>query len=78
MASGIAPEHLPLIFERFYRADPGRTRGEDPGGTGLGLSIAKWIADCHAARIEVSSLPGRGTTVQVRLSLLEVSEPRVS
>jgi PAS domain S-box-containing protein len=75
---GIAPEHLPLIFERFYRADPGRTRGEDPGGTGLGLSIAKWIADCHAARIAVSSQPGRGTTIEVSLPLLETNQSRVS
>ncbi len=62
---GIAPEHLPHIFERFYRADPARS--SDQGGSGLGLAIARWIAEAHGGRIEVTSAPGRGSTFSVRL-----------
>jgi len=54
---GIAPEHLPHIFERFYRADPARTAG----GTGLGLAIAGQIATMHGGRIDVASQLGRGS-----------------
>jgi signal transduction histidine kinase len=64
---GIAPEDLPKVFERFYRADPARTR--DPGGTGLGLPIARWIAGAHGGHIELVSKPKGGTTVSVRLPL---------
>lgn len=62
---GVAPQDLPHLFERFYRADPARSR--DPGGTGLGLSIAKWIADQHGGEISLDSRPGEGTTATVRL-----------
>lgn len=60
---GIAPEHLPHIFERFYRVD--RSRSEP--GTGLGLSIAAEIARAHGGRIEVKSVVGQGTTFIVFL-----------
>ncbi len=70
---GIAPEHLPHIFERFYRADPARS--SDQGGSGLGLAIARWIAEAHGGRIEVTSAPGRGSTFSVRLPPRPPSSP---
>ncbi len=62
---GIPAADLPHVFERFYRADPARTR--DAGGTGLGLSIALWIARQHGGEIALASEPGRGTVATVRL-----------
>src|SRR5579883_2104087 len=56
---GIAAEHLPRIFERFYRVD--RSRSRALGGTGLGLSIVKHIATSHGGRVEVHSVEGRGS-----------------
>ena len=65
--SGIGPEQLPHIFERFYRGDPARARGDGaPEGAGLGLAIARWIADAHGARMEVTSEVGKGTRVAIR------------
>jgi two-component system, OmpR family, sensor kinase len=63
--SGIAPEHLPRIFDRFYRADTARTSSQ--GRTGLGLAITKSIVESHGGRIEVSSEPGKGSSFEVRL-----------
>ena len=62
---GITPEHLPHIFERFYRADESRSRSE--GGTGLGLAIAKAIADAHGGTLRAESEAGRGTTFVLEL-----------
>jgi len=64
---GIAPEHLPHIFERFYRAD--RARDRATGGTGLGLSIAQAIARSHGGDISVQSIPGQGSTFTVTVPL---------
>jgi signal transduction histidine kinase len=60
---GIPEDELPLIFERFYRADPSRTTG----GAGLGLSIARQIAEAHGGAIEVSSKPNEGSTFTLLL-----------
>ena len=65
--SGIPPEVLPHIFDRFYRADKARSRAE--AGAGLGLAIAKWIAEGHRGSIRVDSCPGTGTTVTVELPI---------
>jgi two-component system, OmpR family, heavy metal sensor histidine kinase CusS len=62
---GIAAEHLPHVFDRFYRADPNRSTSE--GHLGLGLSIVKSIATLHGGSVEIESLVGRGTTVRIRL-----------
>lgn len=61
--SGIAAEHLQRVFERFYRADPARSRSQ--GGTGLGLSIVRHLVEAHGARVDLTSALGRGTTVRM-------------
>ena len=64
--TGIAPEHLPHIFDRFYRADAARTSSQ--GRTGLGLAISKSIIEAHGGTIEVTSEPGKGSSFTVKLS----------
>lgn len=65
---GIPPEHLPLIFERFYRVDPSRTRST--GGAGLGLTIVKTLVEAHGGRVWVQSTPGAGSTFGFSLPLV--------
>ena len=62
---GIAREHLPRLFERFYRVDKARSR--KLGGTGLGLAIVKHIVQAHKGRIQVTSIPGEGSTFLITL-----------
>lgn len=65
--AGIAPEHIPRLFDRFFRGDQSRSRNS--GGTGLGLAIAKWIVEKHGGKINVRSTVGKGTDFSVSLPL---------
>ncbi|MFI6744020.1 sensor histidine kinase [Nonomuraea sp. NPDC050451] len=69
---GIDPEHLPHVFDRFYRADAGRSR--DSGGSGLGLAIVAALVQAHDGRIEVTSTPGHGTAFRVLLPLNQTQD----
>ena len=83
---GISDEHLPYLFERFYRVDKARSRRQkgpalsskpgygEPGGSGLGLSIVQWIVQAHGGEIRVESKIGAGTLFEVRLPLLNMAE----
>jgi two-component system phosphate regulon sensor histidine kinase PhoR len=62
---GIATEHLPRLFERFYRVDKARSR--ELGGTGLGLAIVKHVAQVHDGWVTVQSALGRGSTFEIHL-----------
>lgn len=70
---GIAAHHLPYIFERFYRADPSRTR--TTGGSGLGLAIVKQIVQAHGGRVRVESQLGHGSCFAFTLPTLSSSQP---
>jgi two-component system OmpR family sensor kinase len=65
---GIAPEHLPRLFDRFYRVDKPRSRAG--GGTGLGLAIVKYVAEAHGGDVAVESQVGQGSRFTVRLPVM--------
>ncbi len=73
---GIPSQHLPHLFERFYRVDEARSHNEgangkgEPGGSGLGLSIVQWVAQAHGGEVRVESHLGRGSVFEVHLPLV--------
>jgi signal transduction histidine kinase len=75
---GIAPEHLPLIFDRFYKAGSAKSIASRGAGSGLGLSIVKAIVLRHGGTVGASSVVGKGTTITLRLpaSMASTSAPR--
>ena len=70
---GIPAEHLPLVFERFYRADPSRSRQD--GGTGIGLAIARSVVEAHGGEIWAESTVGKGATFSFVLPVGEGPRP---
>jgi two-component system, OmpR family, phosphate regulon sensor histidine kinase PhoR len=72
---GIPAEHLPRIFERFYRVDKSRSR--EKGGTGLGLAIVKHILDGHNSKPEVESMEGKGSVFSFKLPRVKPDNPEM-
>jgi signal transduction histidine kinase len=72
---GIPAEHLPRLFERFYRVDTSRSRDDD-GGTGIGLAIARSVVEAHGGQIHAQSEPGRGSTFTFELPVAAASGDR--
>jgi signal transduction histidine kinase len=70
---GIRAEHLPRVFERFYRVDEARSR--DDGGTGIGLAIARSVVEAHGGRIWAESRPGEGSTFTFELPVASSAGP---
>ncbi|MBN2308581.1 MAG: ATP-binding protein, partial [Candidatus Hydrogenedentes bacterium] len=70
--AGIPAEHIPRLFERFYRVDKARSR--NLGGTGLGLSIVRHIVLVHGGRVDVASRPGKGSTFSIYLPREQAEE----
>ena len=64
---GIEPQHVPRLFERFYRVDSARSR--EQGGTGLGLAIVKHVAQASGGKVTVESVPGKGSCFTVSIPL---------
>jgi signal transduction histidine kinase len=72
---GIPAEHLPKLFERFYRVDTSRSRG-DEGGTGIGLAIARSVVEAHGGHIHADSEPGSGSTFTFELPAATAGDRR--
>jgi signal transduction histidine kinase len=72
--TGIPPEDLPYIFERFWRGE--RSRSRAGGGTGLGLAIARQLVEMHGGTVRVESTPGRGSRFQFTLPVVEADTER--
>jgi signal transduction histidine kinase len=72
---GMAPDVVPHVFERFYRADTARSSQVD--GAGLGLSLVRWIADQHGAAVDLESRPGHGSTFTISMPV-STAESRAS
>jgi two-component system, OmpR family, phosphate regulon sensor histidine kinase PhoR len=70
---GIAAEHIPRLTERFYRVD--RSRSRETGGTGLGLAIVKHVLTRHGARLDIQSVPGKGSTFSVIFPAQRLQKP---
>ena len=70
--AGISAEHLPRLFERFYRAEKSRSR--DEGGTGLGLSIVKHIVQVHNGTVDVQSEPGKGSIFRIKIPVTTTAD----
>ncbi|NDP48131.1 MAG: PAS domain-containing sensor histidine kinase, partial [Sulfuriferula multivorans] len=73
---GIAPEHIPRLTERFYRVD--RSRSRETGGTGLGLAIVKHVLTRHGARLDIQSIPGKGSTFSIAFPAQRIQRQVVS
>lgn len=73
---GIAKEHLPKIFDRFYRVDSARSR--HAGGTGLGLAIVKSIVDLHHGKIEINSEPSLGTQISIIFPVISMNNQKIA
>jgi signal transduction histidine kinase len=74
--AGIPADDIGRVFDRFYRADPARSR--ESGGTGLGLAIARWIVEAHGGQIRVESKLGAGSTFKIRIPLSTSNPSRES
>jgi two-component system, OmpR family, phosphate regulon sensor histidine kinase PhoR len=74
--TGISSEHLPRLFERFYRVDPARSR--DDGGTGIGLAIARSVVEAHGGHIRAESQIGKGSTFTFDLPVAPAADHRRS
>jgi signal transduction histidine kinase len=72
---GIPAEHLPRLFERFYRVDTSRSRADD-GGTGIGLAIARSVVEAHGGHIHADSEPGKGSTFTFELPVATAAGDR--
>ena len=68
---GISPEHLPRLFERFYRVDPARAR--EDGGTGIGLAIARSVVEAHGGHIKAESEQGKGSVFTFDLPVAQAA-----